>query len=160
MVGSGANYTIGSWLLKGEAAYVDGLEYFQVRGQKARFDVMGGVEYYGLANTTISFELLNRHIFDYEDAIEEFASVKENSVEIALRVKRDFMNQRLSATLLATIRGITAADGSFVRLSADYDLLDALNLEGGVIFYQKGDNLLFQRIEDNDRLFLNLKYSF
>jgi hypothetical protein len=41
-----------------------------------------------------------------------------------------------------------------------YDLADALTLTGGIVSYEGGDKVPFNRIGDNDRLFVDLKYSF
>jgi hypothetical protein len=48
--GAGGDYAIGSWVLKGELAYVGGTDYATV-GERARFDAMLGVEYYGIADS-------------------------------------------------------------------------------------------------------------
>ncbi|MBW2271730.1 MAG: hypothetical protein JRG96_00560 [Deltaproteobacteria bacterium] len=161
MVGTGGNYTWGSWLFKLEAAYVDGLRFMFADGKKSRFDIMGGIEYFGFSETSISFEIVNRHLFDYEDRIGEgFDATRENDVQLALRITREWLNARLRTTLLASSFGLIAQGGSFVRLSAEYEITDAFKTEGGVVFYQSGDNIFFRNIEDNDRLFLNFKYSF
>jgi hypothetical protein len=161
MVGTGGNYTWGSWLFKLEAAYVDGLEFMLAEGKKSRFDIMGGLEYYGFSETTISFEIANRHLFDSEGRISGgFDSTPKNDVQLALRITRDWLNARLQTTLLASSFGLIAQGGSFVRLSASYEITDALKTDGGIVFYQSGDNIFFRNITDNDRLFLNFQYSF
>ncbi len=160
-VGAGGNYTWGSWLFKAELAYIDGLEFFAASDSKSRIDFMAGVEYYGWNNINIVFEIANRHINDFERSMERgFDWAKENSLEMSLRFTWDLLNQNLHLTLLATAFGEQAQFGSFVRLSASYDVMDALNVDGGIIFYQEGDDPFWQEIGDNDRLFLAVKYSF
>jgi len=58
------------------------------------------------------------------------------------------------------IIGIFGEDGSFQRISAEYDLTDAIQLSGGFVFYTSGDLRQFQNVGDNDRLFLEIKYHF
>jgi hypothetical protein len=70
------------------------------------------------------------------------------------------MNERLEVTALGIIFGNHAQDGSVVRLGATFDLRDALVLSGGIVLYQKGDVPPFDTIARNDRLYLEIKYSF
>ena len=87
-------------------------------------------------------------------------SVERNALETALRITRNFMNERLAVTLVAIAFGNHAQDGSVVRLDAAYDVRDALVLSGGILLFQKGDRIPFDSISRNDRLFLELKFSF
>jgi hypothetical protein len=178
LVGSGANYTIGSWLFKAEIAWIDGIDYttstlvdLSALGfglvdvptgtvEKSRLDFMGGVEYYGFTDTNIALEVVNRHIFGFRDDMRPLFGLQENQLETALRVTRTFLNDRLELTALGIVFGSYAQDGSVVRLDARYDLRDALELSGGIVFYQKGDPPPFDTIKDNDRFFFEIKYSF
>ena len=185
MLGSGGNYTRGSWLFKAELAYLNGLAYTVLepdlslcpdpaslpagtripyrtpRIEKSRLDVMGGVEYYGFSDTTIALEIANRHVFDYEANMGLLPSYAvEASVECALRVSSDWMNARLHLTALGLVFGERAQHGAILRLSADYDLRDALVLGGGLLYFFEGDLPPLDGWRDNDRLFLSLDYSF
>lgn len=56
-------------------------------------------------------------------------------------------------------------DGAFGRLSLKYDVSDSLSATGGAVFYQSGGDLsgaylFFKDIGDNDRIFIDIKYSF
>jgi hypothetical protein len=174
LAGSGGNYTIGSWLFKAEVAYIDGIDYtvtervrqtplgpVSVLGtvEKSRLDAMGGIEYYGFTDTTITLEVANRHINDFEPRMREFEA-QHNALETTLRINADFLNARLRTTALGVVFGERAQDGSVVRLQADYDLRDALVVTGGILLFQNGDPFLFSDIDDNDRIFLEVKYSF
>lgn len=174
MAGAGGNYTLGSWLFKGELAYIDGLDYTVVDGppgtppgpmsgvrtvDKARLDTMGGIEYYGIAETSIALEIVNRHIHDFESRMRAF-DAQRDALEGALRITADFMNARLHTTVLGVVFGERAQDGSIVRLEADYDLRDAVVVTAGILLFQNGDPLEVSAIDDNDRLFFEIKYSF
>lgn len=175
LVGGGGNYTFGSWLFKGEAAYVDGVDYpigttvietdvgalplADGTVEKSRVDVLGGVEYYGLAETTVALELVDRHINGYDPRMRTF-DVREDGIETALRISADFLHARLHTTALGVLFGERAQDGSVVRLSADYELRDALLVGGGLLLFQNGDPIEFRAIDRNDRIFLQVQYSF
>jgi len=73
---------------------------------------------------------------------------------------KSYFNDTLTLTLLASTFGIKADDGSFQRLDAEYDVTDAISIRAGVVFYHSGDKGLYKNIGDNDRLFIELKYSF
>ncbi|MBW2398524.1 MAG: hypothetical protein JRG80_04550 [Deltaproteobacteria bacterium] len=180
IAGTGANYTIGSWLLKTEFAWIDGTHYttseeFDLSAlgldlgvvdvptgtvRKDRLDFMAGVEYYGFNNTNIAIEIVNRHILDYQRNMRPIFGVRENQVETALRITRSFMNERLDVTLLGIIFGTKAQDGSIVRAEARYDVMDGIEIGLGMVFYQKGETPLFSNIARNDRIFFEVKYSF
>ena len=103
----------------------------------------------------------NRHIFGFRRRhAARSSALQENLLETALRITRTFMNERLEVTALGIVFGSYAQDGSVVRLDARYDLRDALELGGGIVFYQKGDPPPFDTIKDNDRIFFEIKYSF
>jgi len=179
LVGAGGNYIFGSWLVKTEIAWLDGINYttttpvdLAIIGasgiaqvptgnvQKSRLDFMAGIEYYGLTNTNIALEVANRHIFGFREDMKPAFGDRENLLETTLRVTRNFMNERLELTALGVAFGSKAQYGSVVRLEARYDLRDALELGGGIVFYQKGDRVPFDSIKNNDRLFFEIKYSF
>jgi hypothetical protein len=161
LLGGGGNYTAGSWLFKTELAWIDGFDYFNVTDEKSRTDFMVGVEYYGITDWNFSLEIVNRHINDFDSVLKLFPDGQQkNAMETAARITANFLNERLQMTLLGLILGPTANDGSIVRLDATYDLRDALELGGGIVFYQKGDLATFQNIRRNDRIFFEIRYSF
>jgi hypothetical protein len=168
MGGAGGNYTIGSWLFKAELAYLDGFGFTDLSDpvdptveRKSRLDFMGGVEYYGINDWQFSLEIVNRHLFDFEAFMRGAPNfAQRNALETAIRITGNFMNDRLEVTLLGIILGERAQDGSAVRLSANYEIRDALEVEGGILLFQKGNLPTFQHIGRNDRLYLELKYSF
>jgi len=175
LLGSGGNYTIGPWLLKAELAYLDGVDYtvgevVDLPGlgsvsipvgtvEKSRIDVMGGVEYYGISETTVALEVVERHVHGYERRMSPF-DVQHDRLETALRISADFFHARLHTTALGVVYGEQAQDGAIVRLSGEYELRDALTVGGGVVLYVEGDPFYMLHIGDNDRFFLDVKYSF
>jgi hypothetical protein len=161
MLGSALNIAKGNWLLKGEAAYLDGLEYSIDVGKKNRLDALLGAEYQGFSETVVSLELVNRHIMAFDDRLEK-APVYERQDEFqyVLRISRDLYHDTLQLTALFSTYGVTGNGGAFQRFTAVYDWTDAITMTVGLIAYQDGDKAMFQDISDNDRLFCELRYSF
>lgn len=160
MTGIAANVAVESWLLKLEMARFDGLEYSSAPGETwQRLDTLLGIEYSGFTDTTLSLEIANRHISDFVAALKS-DDLKEDEWQTAFRYQGDFMHARLHLLALLSAFGTDLADGGFGRYSVAYDIADALTVTGGVVTYQKGDKLPFNSIYDNDRLFVDLKYSF
>lgn len=161
MVGSAANLALGNWLLKAEAAWWSGLNYSTISSEKSRLDVLAGLEFTGFSETTISLELVNRHIFDFDPALEQLPDgQKEDWAQYALRFVKNFRNDTIHLTVLLSSFGLLGADGGFERFQLDYDLTDALTLTAGVVFYESGDYPGFRETGDNDRLLFELEYRF
>ena len=150
--------------------YIDGFNFARVISpiplvvvfeERSRLDFMAGIEYYGINDWQFALEIVNRHLFDFEAFMGSSPNfAQENTVETALRITASFLNDRLRVTGLAILLGERAQAGSIVRLSGSYALRDALNLEGGILLFQSGDSVLLGSFGRNDRLFLELKYSF
>jgi len=119
------------------------------------------VEYSGFTDTTITLEMVNRHLFNFDPRMENDPDrAEEDDFQSVLRFTRDFRNETIELTILAAILGLTAENGAFERVSLKYDLTDDWSITGGVVLYQSGDNPMFSDIGNNDRLFFEIKYSF
>ena len=145
---------------------------------KSRLDTMAGVEYYGFTDVTIAVEFVNRHLFDYDSLLGSTPAppampgpatsaiktnlVQRNRQETAIRITADFWNQTLQVTALALVFGERAQHGTVMRLSADYDVRDALVVSGGILLFDDGEGSTppVNTWSRNDRLFLSIKYSF
>ncbi|RJP90899.1 MAG: DUF1302 family protein [Desulfobacteraceae bacterium] len=162
MAGTTANIALGNWLLKSEAAFIHGLEFANTPGKKYdRIDVLAGFEYSGFSETTLSIEAANRHIIEFESALKEPPDqVTEDQFQSAFRFTRTFVNETYTLTVLASLFGLTGDDGAFERYTMEYDVSDPLSVLFGIVTYQSGDLPEMQRIGQNDRIFLEAKYSF
>jgi hypothetical protein len=101
------------------------------------------------------------HLFDYESALRRApAFTRRDTAELALRIRRNFWNDTLHATLVGIALGWDAGDGSIVRFDVDYDVMDALVVGAGLLLYQKGDLPPLEGWADNDRVLLSVKWSF
>ena len=161
MAGGAFNIAMGNWLFKTEAAYLNGIRFFNSGKDFNRIDALVGVEYSGFTDTTLSFEIADRHILNFDSQIKAAPDFTEQDRWVsALRLTRTFLNETLALTILAQTWGLTGDDGAFQRFTAEYDLTDTIELTGGVVFYQSGDLPRFSNVGENDRLYLEIKYNF
>ncbi len=161
MGGFMVNVASGDWLFKTEMAYSDGYRFNQVSDEKSRLDSLLGVEYTGLTNTTMTLEVVQNHYLDYDDEMRLFPDyVEETEYQVAFRYSQDLMYDRLELTFLAMLMEVDGDDAAIERLSAGYDVTDAVVVTGGVIFYQGGDKVGYETIHKNNRIFLDVEYSF
>jgi len=161
MQGAAFNYLSGSWLLKGEVAHFDGLKYTFAPGKSFdRTDALIGIEYNGIADTMISYDFSVRHIHDYNPVLlKELQPLKQNTYQHAFRVRTDFLNATLHANYLISLFGNRGDEGGFQRLWGEYEINDDLKFTAGVIDYIGGSKF-FDKIHNNDMLFMELSYSF
>lgn len=161
MLGSAVNISEGSWLFKAEAAFLDGVKYNNTPDEKRRLDALVGFEYMGIADTTLSFELANRHIFDHEAKMQIQADfVEQDEMQTALRATRSFLNETIDLTALVSMFGEKWENGGFARIWIEYELMQAVNVNVGLVDYIGGDKPFTESIKDNDRIFADIQYSF
>jgi len=161
MYGTALNVLTGSWLFKTELAYFDGLKYSST-GDKAfsRTDLLLGVEYKGIADTLISYDIVTRNMNTYDSRLmSEAIPLKKHDYQHAFRVSSDFMNASLTANYLISLYGEKLDEGGFQRLWVKYDLYDGINVNVGVVDYI-GGSTLFDAIKSNDMVFADISYSF
>lgn len=162
MVGLSANFAYGNWLLKAESALLSRLRYSSVTERKNRLDTLAGVDYMGLTDTTLSLEIANRHLYEYEAPMEDapdFAYGDEQ--QVAFRATHDFNHEKGTLALLYSL--FTAegkALGGFSRVWCDYELSDNLNGSVGVIDYTGGDKAPLEAMKENDRVFAEIVWGF
>lgn len=163
MLGSAINIASGSWLLKSEIAFIDGIRYNTTTDAKARLDVLIGFDYMGTKDTVLSLELSNRHIFDHEEIMSSLFTqdfVDQNEYQSALRATRSFENDSINASVLLSMFGSSWEYGGFTRIWVEYDVVDAVVANIGLVDYIDGDKPFTKAINDNDRVFADITYSF
>ena len=85
---------------------------------------------------------------------------REDQVTYAFRYSAEWLNARLSTTLLALIFGWKAQDGAIIRLQGDYAIRDSLILSLGFLIFQEGELPPLDSWGRNDQVFIDLKWSF
>jgi len=90
--------------------------------------------------------------------------IQEDEVQTALRTTHSFSNDTLNATLLLSTFGNHWQYGGFFRGSLEYDVRDGVVANFGVIDYLdtplQQDKPFTHAISNNDRLYLDITYSF
>lgn len=162
MIGNSINIATGNWLFKSEIAYFKNINFFATGNEeKSRLDLLLGFEYYGISDTVISLEALNRHINQYNPTLNnDYDDARQDEKQLAFMYKTDFKNDTMHFLFLANNLGFSGNDGAFQRISIEYDATDDLSLTAGFIFYHSGQDIRFRNISGNDRLFLEAKYNF
>jgi hypothetical protein len=161
LYGASLDVPVGSAVLRGEVARVRGLEFFGARGDLSRSDVLLGIDYFGIRDSTVTLELVARKLHGYDDSIKLFPdAARENSFEGSLRYTGSYLNDRARLTALLIVQGQQAQDGTVFRVSLDYDVRDALTVTAGVLLFEEGDLPPFSAADDNDRVFVKIRYSF
>lgn len=174
-------------ILKGEAAYVDGLKYianpiipsvspqadFSVTasGQSSRrVDGLVAFEYTGITDTILIGEFLANYKIDYQSLIVD----DDTEVRLKTHTQDDYdfgwsagVNRSLLRDTLNLKLGMISyqqqnADVMVQTLVATYDLTDAIQFKGALIFYdiKTESDLVRDDLSDNDRIYLEIKYSF
>ncbi len=154
MAGTAFNYVYGSWLVKGELAYKRDFRFLQTGDRRYnRLDTLLGVEYSGIADTRLSYDIARKHI-DQSSAFFE-----KDTWQHALRATGDFLNATLHGNYLIALFGKSMDKGGFQRAWFKYDISDGLSTNFGLVDYLGGSRL-FDAISDNDMLFVDVTYSF
>ncbi len=162
MLGGAVNIASGNMLYKGEVAYFNGLRFFSLPQQrKERLDILLGFEYSGFTDTTVSFDIVNRHLFGFREVLRSAPDdTTQNRFQSSLRISRDFLNQQLNVLYYLTVNGATGQEGAFHRLSAEYEYSDHITVTGGILNFFSGNQLYSRALKDADRLFFNIHYTF
>ncbi len=154
MAGVALNYVYESWLLKGEFAYKKDFVFLQSGNEKFdRVDSLLGFEYNGFADTKLSYDIANKHMQDKSPLFEQ------DSYQHAFRITSDFLNATLQANYLVSLFGKKLDEGGFQRAWMKYDIADGINANFGIVDYI-GGSAMFDAIDDNDMIFVDISYSF
>ncbi len=161
MLGLAYNKVVRSFLLKTEVAYFNNIKYAGLTDTRSRIDALIGVEYTGISDGSISYELALREINHYDDIINTQSNnfTQQESYQHALRFTQSYLNQTLNLTAIAGVFGKKGDAGGFARTSLDYAIDDKLSISGGIIDYIGGSTAT-DSIKNNDRIFTKISYAF
>ena len=152
----------GNFIWKTEAAKLQGMEFALVTDKTfSRTDFLVGSEYSGWSDTSLTLEFGVQHLNDFDVKLEESPdSQLEDRIATTVSFMQDYINQTLHLSLVGMMIGKSGQDGGLNRMSLEYDVMDAFSVTGGVMLYQPGDNAYFKSLNENDRLFFEVRYSF
>ncbi|MCP4114002.1 MAG: hypothetical protein GY737_01115 [Desulfobacteraceae bacterium] len=172
MIGADVNLARGDFLFKAEAAFFKGVRFsdsvdtgtdppgiHSVPDSYSKTAILAGIEYTGFTDTMITVETMNTHIHGHDRSAKN-AGADEDLMVTSIRIQRDFLNEQLTLESLSILYGDKSRDGGIHRFSAVYDVTDDLTVRTGYMLYDSGDLPVFQSIGENDRIFLDIKYSF
>jgi hypothetical protein len=161
MFGTALNVLWGAWLFKSELAYFNKLKYTSTSEKEfSRTDALVGLEYKGISDTTISYDVSLRHFSDYDQRLKnEMISTDKNTYQHAFRISSDFMNAKMKANYLISLFGEKLDKGGYQRAWIKYELGEGINTNIGVVDYI-GGSAFFDKIKDNDIVFTDISYSF
>ena len=161
MFGTALNLLSGSWLFKTELAHFNGLKYGATDNKTFnRSDGLLGLEYNGIADTRISYDISLRKIEKYDNRLKNNPlPVNRDTYQQAFRISSDFINATLHANYLISLFGKDLDEGGFQRAWVKYDISDGLYANFGLVDYIGGSKL-FDRVKNSDMLFTDISYSF
>ncbi len=159
LFGGSFSTEIGPIVLRGEGAYYIG-KYFMTEDptspegvvEKDYLNYLIGTDF-AISDINFSIQFIQQYILDYDD----FMVNNEINNLMTFLAKKDYMNDTLHLELFSYI-GLTDEDG-LIRPKISYDITDGVNiLLGANIFF--GDKGMFGRFNQNDMVYVKLKYSF
>ena len=160
VVGFSGNLAAGNWLYKADLSFSQGLEFYQLPGEKKdRIDFAGGFDYAGFTNTFLTFEIAYRHLLSLDSQYKDDQDYPQSHVlAFGLHYYRTFFREKLSTAILIQLYGFD--QGGVQQFSCSYTPWDNHRISGGVMLFQDGDNYIFEHIGENSRLFLKYHFSF
>ena len=170
--GTSGNYVHGPWLFKFELARKRGMNLLRGEedfkrqlesdtpnprnwNEKDLTQFMLGFDYLGISDMTTTVEVNVSKIEAYQPSLFN----EEYRTTLALAMRYDTWNNTLHPQFV-WVR-LPHDNGDLFRLTADYDIIDAFQISGGVIIYEadkKDDH--FYTLRNNDRILISFKYSF
>lgn len=168
-VGGGSFSTeLAGMVFRGEGAYYQGKQFLAVNAMEYPIELPGkdyfhyllGLDF-SIGSTRLSTQFVQQAIVDYDELI-----VQEDAVNtVTLLANRSFLRETLTAQAFAYI-GLNRGD-ALIRPTLSYDLADGLEILGGANIFIKDSDISdgedpgqFGYFDDNDMLYLKVKYSF
>lgn len=148
---------LGNFVIRSESAYFQGKYFSADNGEgvleRDYIHSLAGLDWYPGNNWTISAQLANQYIIDYEGTINE-----EESQNIAsLRLSKNLFRETLELeNMLYYEQG---NEDGFNRFSIDYALSDSFHLLAGIDYFY-GDKGEFSYYDGNDSIWIKTRYNF
>ena len=160
MFGLSGNIVRGNYLFRYEAALNDGRKFQNVNpliGWSEHQELVSGVgvEYSGLSNTVLSFEINNSNIVNYSrDLLPD-----ENETGLVVQARWSGLNDLLS--VYGAFNQLSGDNSTISTFFAEYALTDDVKLDARIITYDASSNFdLFYNFKDQDVIKGSIKYSF
>lgn len=154
LLGTSFSNAFGSVTLRGEIGYFFGKYFSTTQGVIRSDQLMGvvGVDYSGISNTTLSAQVFQ----DWVVKRAPLATREQRETNVSLLLTRHFMNETLTAELIA-VQNLDNGAG-FSRAKVDYLLASNIKVwVGGEFIYGKKNSLLGQ-FREEDRVLVGLEW--
>jgi hypothetical protein len=159
--GVAANYVYGFWLIKTEISNKTGMRFAkkiptdEFNTYRSYHQMMLGFEFSGINDVQIASEYIVNHIGGDEETLAQ----ESNNDLFSNRINFQFLNQTLNVELL--LAHWVQGHSDSVRLTANYDISDALKVSLGYIdFIAKNETDTLYYFQNSDRIFASLRYAF
>lgn len=168
VVGGSFSTELAGMVFRGEGAYYQGKQFLALNAmnfpmdliEKDYFHYLLGVDF-SIGSTRFSSQFIQQAIIDYNDPILQEAAVNT----MTFLGKRTFFRETLTAQIFGYI-GLNKQD-ALIRPTLSYDLADGFEILGGANMFIKDANLTdgedpgqFGYFDDNDMIYMKVKYSF
>lgn len=165
ILGASISADVMGYVIRTEAAYYGGKNFSAINATSLPFDIkekdylhyLIGTDF-SIGETKLSAQFMQEYILDYNEAIVQ----PEYSNMATFLAMRSFINETLTLQLF-TYYDITNED-ALIRPTISYDLADGFEILGGANIFMAGINndytSYFGYFDDNDMVYLKLKYSF
>jgi len=168
VVGGSFSTELVGMVLRGEGAYYQGKQFLALNAmnfpvdliEKDYFHYLLGVDF-SIGSTRFSSQFIQQAIIDYDDPILQEAAVNT----MTFLGNRTFLRETLTAQIFGYV-GLNKRD-ALIRPTLSYDMVDGFEILGGANIFVKDANLAdgedpgqFGYFDDNDMLYMKIKYSF
>ncbi|AZO95983.1 DUF1302 family protein [Halocella sp. SP3-1] len=147
---------VNDFVIRFESAYYQG-KYFSADSygllERDYVHSLAGLDWYPGNNWTVTTQYINKHIFDYEDEIEEDESQDTLTLSISKKLFREVLEVKNMVYYEPDEQ-----DG-FNRISIDYAVNDNFHFLTGIDYFF-GNEGEFANYDDNDSLWVKVKYDF
>lgn len=159
MGGGSFSIPLGDLVIRAEGAYYTGRNFQTTSStapdatiEKDYLHYMAGIDY-TLGGVKLSAQFIQENILNYETGI------YNNEIESTMTflAKKDFLRERLWVELFAYV-GLNNSD-ALIRPKVSYAFADGFDIQTGANLFT-GDKGRFGQYNDNDMLYMKLKYSF
>lgn len=160
VIGFSLQRALGSWLVKTEQAWHNGVHLAQEDPidpwtDHRQWRGMIAADYTGIGNLTLTGEVGVIHTLDWEDSL----AVDETRLSQSLRARWTTWNDQLDLTAQAV--NLPGNEGVITRAEADWRASDQLSLNASVVEYWAGDEEQdLYAFRDNDAVIFGVRYGF
>ena len=165
LAGGSFSSELGGFILRGEGAYYMGKRFAANNSsglpleliEKDYAHYLVGTDF-SIGTTRLSAQYIQRAILDYNDAIVQ----EELDNTMTFLANRTFLKETLTLQLFGYV-GLNNKD-ALIRPSLTYDLADGFEILAGANIFVKNEDSqdpgLFGHYDDNDMVYVKVKYSF